>query len=63
MQIAIFDDSSLSKAIQGPNMGRCQLVLYFCDQIVRHDHWSVNVQGVYGPCSSSRLQMKLIDDQ
>lgn len=63
MQIAIFDDSPLSKAILGPYMVRCQHVLHCSNQIVRHEHWSVNVQGVYGPCNSSRIQMKLIDDQ
>jgi len=42
---------------------RCQLYLYFSDQIVRQGYLSVCVQGLYRLSKCSTLQLKLIDKQ
>jgi len=60
--IGILDDVSPVKAIY-TYLVTCQLFVDFSDQIVRQDHSSVCVQGSYGPCESSRLQIEWIDEQ
>jgi len=61
-EIVICDDISQGKAIFTYYI-TCQLFLDFSDQIVGQDYLSVSVQGSYGPCECSRLQIKLIDTQ
>jgi len=42
---------------------RCQLFPDSSEQILRQDYLLELVQGLYGPCECSRLQIKLIDEQ
>ena len=45
------------------NFAACQLFLDFSDNVVRHDHASVHVQGSNAPCEGSRIQIALSDGQ
>jgi len=61
-QIGIFDVVSWVKEIY-TYFVMCKLLQDFSDQIVIQDYLSVSVQGSYGRCEWSSLQIRLIDEQ